>query len=51
VAEGLGHRLDQLLIVTSWRSDGNPKGYRLQHVIKCGRGYSKNQQSSRQQQQ
>src|SRR6202030_1407909 len=41
VGEGLGHGLDQLLIVTSWRSHRNAQGYRPQHIIQAGRGGTK----------
>jgi hypothetical protein len=50
VGEGFGHRLDQLVIVTSRRSDGDPKRYRLQRVIQCACGHSKTKQSGSQQQ-
>ncbi len=49
--EGLGHRLDQLLIVASRRSDGNPQGYRPQRIIQGARGGTKNKKSNGQHQQ
>src|SRR6266849_1735012 len=49
--EGLGHRQDQLLIVTSSRSDGNPEGCRPQRVIQRACGCGKKQDSGGQQQQ
>src|SRR5205085_3563647 len=46
--ESPGRRLNHLVIVASWRSDGNPQSYRLQHIIQCARGGSKKKKSKRQ---
>jgi hypothetical protein len=46
----LRQRLDQHLIVTPRRSDGNPESYRPQRVIQCACGDTEKKQSGGQQQ-